>query len=88
LLKTFRLTLIGSKRQDEGKQLSVLIFNYMRYVWKVTGLYMLHEKLLSQRKKHCFLWCCNVLWFQKPNFSILWQLRSFLHVFLSRHFLC
>ena len=35
------------------------------------------------REKHCFLWCHNVLWFQKPNFSILWLLHSFLLVFLS-----
>jgi len=49
---------------------------------------LLHEKLLLQRKKHCFLWCHNVLWFRKPNFSIVWKIHSFLHVFLSRHFLC
>jgi len=54
---------------------------------KSNGTCTLHEKLLSQRKKHCFLWCHNVLWFWKPNFSILWQLH-FLHVFLSKHFLC
>jgi len=44
----------------------------------------LQEKLLSQRKKHCFLWCHNVLWFWKPNFSILWQLHSFFARFLCQ----
>ena len=46
---------------------------YTRCVWKATGLCKLLEQLLSQRKKDCFLWCHNVLWFQKPNIGILWQ---------------
>ena len=33
-------------------------------------------------KKHCFLWCHNVLWFRKPSFSILW------HYILFRTFFC
>jgi len=60
---------------------------HTRWVWKVMGLCTLHEKLLSQRKKHCFLWCHNVLWFWKPNFSILWQLHSFLLIFCQGTFL-
>ena len=52
-------------------------------IWKV-----FFGEINRIQKKHCFLWCHNVLWFWKPNFSILWPLHSFLHVFLSRHFLC
>ena len=45
----------------------------MRCAWKVMGLCTLHEQLLLQRNKDCFLWCHNVLWFRKPNFNILWH---------------
>ena len=44
---------------------------------KSNRLCTLHKQLLSQRKKHCLLWCHNVLWFRKPNFSILLQQHFF-----------
>ena len=65
------------------------LFVHTRCVWKVTGTVQCAsctKKGLSHRKKHCFLSCHDVLRFRKPNFNILWQLHSFLHVFLSRHF--
>jgi len=88
--KCFLLNPVKNMVQAFGKTLFQKLFfhTFMRCVWKVTGLCTLHEKLLSQKKKHCFLWCHNALWFRKPNFSILWQLHSFLQVFLSKHFLC
>jgi len=54
---------------------------------KSNGTVYVARKTSSLRKEHCFLWCHNVLWFRKPNFSILYNYILFCTFFCKALFL-
>jgi len=64
-----------------------LFFSKTQCTW-VTWTYFYTYEVCLKSNETVHVAQKNVLWFRKLSFSILWQLHSFLHVFLSSHFLC